>query len=115
MSDDNKTEIEKTWTSRANLSRRGFVVSATGAGLSGFGFLRAAARSSFVQTDTSRLSALPLPRGIRSRTINNNNGLMVHILEAGFETPGRPAVLLLHGFPELAYSWRKVIPRLADR
>jgi non-specific protein-tyrosine kinase len=29
------------------------------------------------------------------------------------ETPGRPAVLLLHGFPEIAYSWRKVMPALA--
>ncbi|MBM85907.1 MAG: alpha/beta hydrolase [Rhodospirillaceae bacterium] len=38
----------------------------------------------------------------------------MHVLEAGFETSGRPAVLLLHGFPELAYSWRKVIPVLAD-
>ena len=33
------------------------------------------------------------------------------MLEAG--TPGAPCVLLLHGFPELAYSWRKVIPALA--
>src|SRR5437879_370836 len=39
--------------------------------------------------------------------------MTVHILEAGYETPGRPAVLLLHGFPELAYSWRKVMPVLA--
>ncbi|CAL74845.1 Putative epoxide hydrolase [Bradyrhizobium sp. ORS 278] len=37
----------------------------------------------------------------------------MHVLEAGFETPGRPCVLLLHGFPELAYSWRKVMPALA--
>jgi pimeloyl-ACP methyl ester carboxylesterase len=50
---------------------------------------------------------------IRSRHIANVNGMTVHILEAGYETPGRPAVLLLHGFPELAYSWRKVIPSLA--
>jgi pimeloyl-ACP methyl ester carboxylesterase len=35
------------------------------------------------------------------------------VLEAGFETQGRPCVLLLHGFPELAYSWRKVMPALA--
>ena len=28
----------------------------------------------------------------------------MHILEAGFETPNGPCVLLLHGFPELAYS-----------
>ena len=41
------------------------------------------------------------------------NGLRMHVLEAGFETPGRPCVLLLHGFPELAYSWRKVMPALA--
>src|SRR5262249_35835563 len=41
------------------------------------------------------------------------NGLAVHILESGYETSERPAVLLLHGFPELAYSWRKVMPALA--
>ena len=54
-----------------------------------------------------------LPADIRSRTIAGVNGLDVHILETGFETPGRPALLLLHGFPELAYSWRKVMPPLA--
>ena len=32
----------------------------------------------------------------------------------GFETRGRPCLLLLHGFPELAYSWRKVMPALAE-
>ena len=55
-----------------------------------------------------------LPAGVRSRFVDNSNGLDMHVLEAGFETPGRPAILLLHGFPELAYSWRKVIPVLAD-
>jgi pimeloyl-ACP methyl ester carboxylesterase len=38
----------------------------------------------------------------------------MHVLEAGFETKGRPCVLLLHGFPELAFSWRKVMPVLAE-
>ena len=42
------------------------------------------------------------------------NGLAMHVLEAGFETTGRPCVLLLHGFPELAYSWRKVMLPLAQ-
>ena len=37
----------------------------------------------------------------------------MHVLEAGFETEGRPCLLLLHGFPELAFSWRKVMPVLA--
>jgi pimeloyl-ACP methyl ester carboxylesterase len=54
-----------------------------------------------------------LPDGVRSRFLADVNGLRVHFLEAGFETAGRPAVLLLHGFPELAYSWRKVMPALA--
>jgi pimeloyl-ACP methyl ester carboxylesterase len=45
--------------------------------------------------------------------IANGNGLDMHVLEAGFETPHRPCVLLLHGFPELAFSWRKVLPALA--
>jgi len=53
-----------------------------------------------------------LPRGVRSRFVEGVNGLTVHVLEAGFETPGRPTVLLLHGFPELAYSWRRVLPAL---
>jgi pimeloyl-ACP methyl ester carboxylesterase len=55
-----------------------------------------------------------LPTGIRSRFVKNNNGLNMHVLEAGFEQKGRPCVLLLHGFPELAYSWRKIMPQLAD-
>jgi pimeloyl-ACP methyl ester carboxylesterase len=54
-----------------------------------------------------------LPAGVRSRFVNNINGLRVHVLEAGFETTARPAVLLLHGFPELAYSWRNVMLPLA--
>ena len=54
-----------------------------------------------------------LPSGVRSRTVANVNGLTVHMLDAGYESPNRPAVLLLHGFPELAYSWRKVMPLLA--
>ena len=55
-----------------------------------------------------------LPADIRSRMIAGVNGMAVHILEAGYETPDRPAVLLLHGFPELAYSWRKLMRPLAD-
>jgi pimeloyl-ACP methyl ester carboxylesterase len=54
-----------------------------------------------------------LPDGVRARILPGINGLDVHVLEAGYETPGRPAVLLLHGFPEIAYSWRKVLPALA--
>jgi pimeloyl-ACP methyl ester carboxylesterase len=65
-------------------------------------------------SSTTALPAVPLPSIIRSRFVEDINGLRVHVLEAGFESKGRPCVLLLHGFPELAYSWRKVMPALAD-
>lgn len=54
-----------------------------------------------------------LPAGIRSRFVANGNGITMHVLEAGVEGGDRPCVLLLHGFPELAYSWRKVLLPLA--
>jgi pimeloyl-ACP methyl ester carboxylesterase len=54
-----------------------------------------------------------LPPGIRSRRVDNNNGVTMHVLEAGFEHPGKPGVVLLHGFPELAYSWRNQLLPLA--
>ena len=54
-----------------------------------------------------------LPPAIRSRIVNNVNGLAMHALEAGFQTKRRPCILLLHGFPELAYGWRKVMLPLA--
>jgi hypothetical protein len=47
-----------------------------------------------------------LPSGIRSRYVDNNNGVRMHVLEAGFDPPGRPCVVFLHGFPEFAYTWR---------
>jgi len=59
------------------------------------------------------LPALPLPEGIRARAIDDVNGLQMHLLESGFESEGRPVILLLHGFPELAYSWRRILPTLA--
>ena len=59
-----------------------------------------------------------LPPGIRSRFVENVNGLRMHMLETGFHSQSpaslRPCVLLLHGFPELAYSWRKVMLPLAQ-
>jgi len=54
-----------------------------------------------------------LPAGIRSRLVDNNNGVTIHILEAGFEPPVKPCVVLLHGFPELAYTWRNQLLPIA--
>jgi pimeloyl-ACP methyl ester carboxylesterase len=60
------------------------------------------------------LDPAALPPGIRSRFVADINGLHMHVLEAGFAEAGRPLVLMLHGFPEIAYSWRKVMPPLAE-
>jgi len=59
------------------------------------------------------LEAGVLPEGVRARFVEGVNGIRVHVLEAGFETAGRPLVVLVHGFPDLAYGWRGVMPLLA--
>ena len=51
-------------------------------------------------SEAARFATGALPEGIRSRFVDDVNGLRMHILEAGFEPQGRPCVLLLHGFPE---------------
>jgi pimeloyl-ACP methyl ester carboxylesterase len=66
-------------------------------------------------TDMEPMERAALATGIRSRFVRNINGLDVHVLEAGYGSPGRPLVLLLHGFPELAYSWRNVMLPLAAK
>ncbi|MFM1989813.1 MAG: hypothetical protein RJA99_2770 [Pseudomonadota bacterium] len=60
------------------------------------------------------LEAALLPAGVRARFVDGVNGLRMHVLEAGHGREGAPMLLLLHGFPELAYSWRAVMPGLAD-
>lgn len=64
--------------------------------------------------NTSAYGAGTLPNGVNSRIVHGVNGLDVHILEAGHERLERPLVLLLHGFPDLAYGWRHLLPMLAD-
>ncbi|WP_211907361.1 alpha/beta fold hydrolase [Pikeienuella piscinae] len=48
---------------------------------------------------------------MRTEFVETPSGLRMRVLSAG--EPGAPALLLLHGFPELAYSWRHVMPQLA--
>ena len=58
------------------------------------------------------LQPLPLPAGLSERQITSSaSDLSYHIIECG--SKGNPLIILLHGFPELAYSWRKVMPDLA--
>jgi pimeloyl-ACP methyl ester carboxylesterase len=51
-----------------------------------------------------------LPVGATERFVQAN-GLRFHVVEAG--PAGGPPVVLLHGFPELWYGWRKQIGPLA--
>ena len=60
---------------------------------------------------SDRLPESILPAGVASQSIATAQGLTMHYLCAG--SPGDPVLLLLHGFPELAWSWRKVMPALA--
>jgi pimeloyl-ACP methyl ester carboxylesterase len=94
------------------LSRRALLAAAGGLAVAA----APPARAAITNTDFRGLPPYgngTLPVGVRARLVPDVNGLTVNILEAGFETPGRPLVLMLHGFPNLAYSWRKVMPALA--
>jgi pimeloyl-ACP methyl ester carboxylesterase len=98
-------------------SRRDFLMTASAAAIGGVTLAQGATQAAQLRTDIESLPPYgnsTIPQGIRSRRVTGVNGLTVHILEAGYEAAGRPAVLLLHGFPELAYSWRKVMLPLAS-
>lgn len=67
-------------------------------------------------TDQSFLPPILLPPGISSRFIDTSpRSLTFHVLEAGYSADqSRPLILLVHGFPEIAYSWRHCMPLLAS-
>lgn len=47
---------------------------------------------------------------VSERTVETRDGVRLHVVDAGNGFP----VVLAHGFPELAYSWRHQIPALAE-
>lgn len=63
------------------------------------------------------LPLLPLPEGITQRYVDLTDvatcGLKIFLLEAG--DPTHPLILLFHGYPELAFTWRKIILPLASK
>jgi len=56
-----------------------------------------------------------LDKQIKSRIIENINGLDIHFLESGDNNSKNGLIVLLHGFPELSYSWRKIITTLSNK
>jgi len=51
---------------------------------------------------------------VRAKRVANGAGLNMRYYEAGLADGSRPLILLLHGFPELAFSWRKILGPLAE-
>ena len=49
---------------------------------------------------------------MRTRLIKTD-GLVQQVLEAGYDQPNAPLVLLIHGFPELGISWRAQVEALS--
>jgi pimeloyl-ACP methyl ester carboxylesterase len=97
-----------------DLSRRGLLARASALGamaLASAAPAQAEITSQAIYAKAGPYGGNTLPAGVRVRLVPNVNGLTVNMIEAG--TPGRPLVLLLHGFPNLGYSWRKVMPALA--
>lgn len=70
-------------------------------------------KTSMADTIESPFPPLPLPPGLQERQLRSTDStLSYHLIEAG--SKGSPLIILLHGFPELAYSWRKIMPALAE-
>ncbi|KIW38318.1 uncharacterized protein PV06_09293 [Exophiala oligosperma] len=73
--------------------------------------------------DPTTLPPLSLPEGITSRFVDTSpRGLVFHILESlpstltsSADTKPPPLIVLCHGFPEIAYSWRKILPLLSAK
>ncbi|KAI1613976.1 microsomal epoxide hydrolase [Exophiala viscosa] len=67
-------------------------------------------------TDPTTLPPLSLPDGVRSRFVDTTpHSLVFHILESlPTNLSQKPQLIVLcHGFPEVGYSWRKILPLLS--
>jgi pimeloyl-ACP methyl ester carboxylesterase len=77
-------------------------------------------RSAHIWSDARPPGTLPDAAGLclaetvitSTERLVDTNGVQLRVTDAG--DPGAPVVVLAHGFPESAYSWRHQIPALAD-
>jgi pimeloyl-ACP methyl ester carboxylesterase len=64
------------------------------------------------------LPPLPLPEGVNSSYVDTTTtcGLLFHVLSSGYDpSHQKPLILLVHGAPELAFTWRHIIAPLAEQ
>ncbi len=101
--DDDMTSHDDSSEPSASMTRRTLIASSAAAGAAG---LAASAATPAPAVAQAAGAAWPEPAFIRT-----NGGLRMAVHEAGAD--GVP-VVMSHGFPELAYSWRHQLPALAE-
>ncbi len=57
---------------------------------------------------------IPQVEGVEHRFVDAN-GIRIHVAEAGPSDSAKPPILLLHGWPQHWYMWRRVIAGLRSR
>ena len=62
---------------------------------------------------TNVLSPIPEESGFPSPSMISVNGIELEVFEAGRENAGKP-IVLCHGWPEHAFSWRYQVPALVE-
>jgi pimeloyl-ACP methyl ester carboxylesterase len=73
---------------------------------------------SYFTSASASLPPLPLPEGVNSSYVDTTTtcGLLFHILSSGYDPlHQKPLILLVHGAPELAFTWRHIIAPLARK
>lgn len=100
-------------SSTSPIGRRAFLTRLAGGVALGAGVLGAVRPSAVAQAPATPVSSpvtTPGAPGITHRRIRTN-GIGMHIAEAG--AGQGPLVVLVHGWPEIWYSWRHQLPALA--
>lgn len=59
------------------------------------------------------MNSILFEAGFPQPTLVSVNGVELEVFEAGQQNAGRP-ILLCHGWPELAFSWRHQVPALVE-
>lgn len=65
------------------------------------------------ESDNAHPIDLPELSGVTHSFVTLSTGLRMHVAEAG--DSAAPTIVLLHGFPQHWWEWRKIIPPLAER
>ncbi len=89
------------------MERRGFLARLGGIAM-GAGGIAIGGGNAFAQTPAASPVAEADLSGVTHRQVETN-GISMHIAEAG----EGPLVIMVHGFPEMWYSWRHQLPALA--